>query len=450
MQTKTLATEKYLEWKPVWLEQAGRSASCRHASQNSFYGKLLLQNLEKKYPDFSFLQVNDIFADLANEYSGRLRAEYGYEREEAKTESINNPVFLEFMKKLEDNNFLFNPEIKRIAPLIVQSYRTSGSQSGENFCLLAHLPKDCLYLLASFLQPTLNNAGKEMQFYIDKAKEHYEDIYLFSFDKMTISFSSEKGTHVLLKSSHVFNTWFCGLPDGPSCLPDEPCFGLFRPNGQANVLAVNSGPGTYGIQIKKLANDSFEACNNQVTDEGRTSDKEKERAETTLCMILNATKRTLQAKDPDGFCNVRLSFFAKIPQHPLLARAIQLTQDYISGQNEQHTGTKRAAYFLKIFESHASVGCKFYSLHALLNPGTGGIWHSKGTGFVEKLIKGFTKDEQNKISNKATLFATTAKRPLMIEDQNAILDNAVKGQHIAEDLLDKHILPTPKGMFSFR
>ncbi|KTD44384.1 hypothetical protein [Legionella parisiensis] len=252
---------------------------------------MLIQTLEKAYPDYLSIKANKQFDSLVSIYSFELRAAYGYEWEKSKVEAANHPKFLEFMEELKKNGFLFKSEIKKIAPLLAQVGRTSRDS------FFGKMPEDCLNGIASFLEPQLSliDASTKMKNELQKAKDFYDTIRLFSYEESSIAFSQNTGTHVALTTYEPFKIWFAELPLRQS-IPLNNKYGLYKVND--TTLAINSGPNTPGIQIQKRG-DTFIVCNNLSADNAynnMVSEESKQGRKNSLVTLLAELKQSLQTE----------------------------------------------------------------------------------------------------------------------------------------------------------
>ena len=94
------------------------------------------------------------------------------------------------------------------------------------------------------------------------ADDFHKNNLIFSYKEDNISFTNSGGTEVNLDTCESFKTWFAQLPLKQAISLDGN-FVLFKLN--ENTIAINSGPGTAGIQVKKKDH-GFIACNNLTAD----------------------------------------------------------------------------------------------------------------------------------------------------------------------------------------
>ncbi|MGM9453463.1 hypothetical protein ACTAZI_09030 [Legionella bozemanae] len=291
MQSNIEINSRYSVWKEKHLKELAENNSGRHGFQNNFYTNLLIETLEKAYPDYLSIKVNEQFNVLVSIYSFELRAAYGYEWDKSKVEAANHPKFLEFMNELKKNGFLFKPEIKKFAPFLAQAGRTSHDS------FFGKLPEDCLNVLASFLEPQLSliDASSKMKTELQKAKDFYDSIRLFSYKESRIAFSQNTGTHVALTTYEPFKIWFAELPLRQS-IPLNNKYGMYKVND--TILAINSGPHTPGIQIQKKGG-AFIVCNNLSADNAYNNmmpDESKQARKSNLVTLLAELKQNLQTE----------------------------------------------------------------------------------------------------------------------------------------------------------
>ncbi|MCE0722558.1 MULTISPECIES: hypothetical protein [Legionella] len=291
MQNNLEINISYSAWKEKYVKYLEKNNSGRHGFQNNFYANLLIENFEKTFPGHLSIKVNEQFTALVNKYSYELRAAYGFEWDKSKVEAANHPKFLEFMDELKQNGFLFKPEIKKFAPLLAQTSRTSRDS------FFGKLPEDCLNMLASFLEPHLSliDASTKMKEELQKAHAFYNKIQLFSFEENNVAFSQSTGTHIALTTYEPFKIWFAELPLRQN-IPLNTKYGMYKVND--TTLAINSGPNTPGIQIQKRG-DTFIVCNNLSADNAYNNmmpDESKQARKNNLIIVLAELKQSLQSE----------------------------------------------------------------------------------------------------------------------------------------------------------
>lgn len=293
MQDKKEINESYLTWRNGYVKALEEDGAGRHGYQNCFYGKLLIETFEKLYAEYLHtLKVNEQFEKIIRQYSFNLRAAYGYEWDKAKAEAANHAVFIGFIAKLEQNQFLSKPEIKKFAPLLAQNNRTAGDQS-----FFGGLPQDFLHELAGYLEPQLSfhDAAKKLDDEVQKAHAHYDKIRMFSFKDNEIHFSSIDGTHVALTGYEPFNEWFTKLPLRTNQAMSQN-YQMYKIDD--NTISINRGPQTPGIQIKRR-DAGFIVCNNVTADKNSphlTPQEANLEKSKNLISSLKALKKYLQSR----------------------------------------------------------------------------------------------------------------------------------------------------------
>ena len=177
MNSSSIMKKDYKTWKENNIRILKEGDSGRHGCQNYFYFTLLINLFEQKYPgDLSHLvvdeKINKLFFDCARD----LRCAYGFEWEKAESEASESEKFKNFIISLEENEFIFKKEIKKIAPLIVQDYRTNPDNGF--FAIITKKCPDFLIELGSYLEPNLSaEAGKSL---LKKCKRRRIFITIFS------------------------------------------------------------------------------------------------------------------------------------------------------------------------------------------------------------------------------------------------------------------------------
>ncbi len=291
MQSNLEINTSYSAWKEKYAKYLEENNSGRHGYQHNFYANLLIESFENIFPDYLSIKVNEQFTTLVNKYAFELRVAYGYEWDKSKVEASNHPKFLEFIDELKKNGFLFQPEIKKLAPHLAQVSRTSRDS------FFGKLPQDYLDMLANFLEPQLSfhDSATKMKGELQMAHAFYDTIRLFAYEEDNIAFSQSTGTHVVLTAYDSFKNWFSELPLREN-IPLNPDYGMYKVN--ENTLAINSGPKTPGIQIQKRG-DTFIVCNNLTADNATSKmppDELKLARKNNLVTLLTALKQTLQAE----------------------------------------------------------------------------------------------------------------------------------------------------------
>lgn len=238
--------ETLAELRKRWESDA---SSGRHGYQNAFYAKILFDTFERVYPDFMSVEITEQFQILANACLYDLRAQYGYEYDDAKKDQSKNPHFLLFMEQLKDAGLIYqNPakEIENAAPCIAQAYRTNNQH-----VFFETLKKDFfLTEISHQLAPLLGKeeAAARMKKEIHFAGKKVELVRPFQYKKQDIALDSD-GTHVNINPSPAFKAW---LFDNKHHQEGTP---VFYSNGwcifkkDENTIFFNKGPGSAGVLI---------------------------------------------------------------------------------------------------------------------------------------------------------------------------------------------------------
>lgn len=159
------------------------------------------------------------------------------------------------------NNFNPNDEIKQIASLIVQAYRSSPGSKFQFF-------KQDFFIagVSHQLEPNLSevDAATKMQKEIKQSYEFQEELMRpFSFKDDEITFNINQGTHVNIEVSPVFIKWLFQFElTKPVQFTNN--YVLFKKS--ENVISFNKGPGTPGIEITNKGSSCY-VCNNRTADE---------------------------------------------------------------------------------------------------------------------------------------------------------------------------------------
>lgn len=160
------------------------------------------------------------------------------------------------------HNFDATDQIRKVAPLIVQSYRTSPDSRFQFFKQEAFLTE-----IAHQLDPDLDklDAKNKLIDEIKKSQVLMEDLLPkrpFSFKMDEISFNTLNGTHVVIDASPAFVAWlFQFAPNKPVKFAND--YVIFKKS--EHVVSFNKGVGTPGVEITNKGSSCF-VCNNQTAD----------------------------------------------------------------------------------------------------------------------------------------------------------------------------------------
>ncbi|CDZ76445.1 hypothetical protein BN59_00714 [Legionella massiliensis] len=394
----------YSTWKEAYVQKLESDNAGRHGYQNHFYGKLLIENFEAQFADIlPSLKVNEQFTNLVALYSSELRAAYGYEWDTSKVESSTHPKFLEFIDKLNEQGFLFKKEIKKFAPLFVQGNRTSPNG------FLSQLPKDYLSELANYLEPhqSPQDAVQTMKDELQKAQDFYQQIRMFSYDAKEVAFSKQNGTQVTLDSSDAFEKWFSTLPlKTPVQLNEK--YSVFKLDD--NTLAMNSGPGTRGIQIKREGN-SFIACNNQAADRAMKAVTQEDLAlerNANLATSLAELKKALQTEPKKEVANEKSQPFSYNDKEIAFSKqnGTQVTLD-ASDYSKKWFATFPLKTSVQLNENYVIFKLDDNTLAINSGPGTPGIRIKREGNFfiacnnlaADRAVQGLTQEELTSARN---------------------------------------------------
>ena len=164
-------------------------------------------------------------------------------------------------------------EIKKVAPLIVQAYRTSPLSFFQNF------KQDCFFSeIAHQLEPLLSkvDAAKKLRYEMGISAISQENMKRpFSFKEEDISYSSKNGTHVGIIPSSSFSEWLFKFKIGtPVTFPN----GFVLLKKSANIFHFHTLQDTTGIEITNN-NGSYFVCNNKKADKSEKSTIDEKWAE---------------------------------------------------------------------------------------------------------------------------------------------------------------------------
>ncbi|MCL9685844.1 TcdA/TcdB catalytic glycosyltransferase domain-containing protein [Legionella maioricensis] len=116
------------------------------------------------------------------------------------------------------------------------------------------------------------------------------EMKLFSYEEENICFSRSEGTHVQITPSDTFEKWFSELPLQINT-PLSNSYSVFKLND--DVIALNKGPGTPGVQIRKMG-DIYQVYNNISADSGFERNEDKKSNIVTTLVDLNTALRNVE------------------------------------------------------------------------------------------------------------------------------------------------------------